>query len=73
MKRRWIMLATSWMIFFIAFLDRVNLSVAMPFISNDFQLSPEQSGYLLSAFFITYTLFQVPGGILGDKIGPKKV
>lgn len=73
MQRRWLMLAASWLVFFVAFLDRVNLSVAMPFIAKDFNFSPEQSGFVLSAFFITYTLFQIPGGILGDKIGPKKV
>lgn len=73
MQRRWLMLFASWVVFFVAFLDRVNLSVAMPLISKDFNFTPEQAGYVLSAFFITYTLFQVPGGILGDKIGPKKV
>lgn len=73
MQRRWLMLAASWLVFFVAFLDRVNLSVAMPLISKDFNFTPEQSGYVLGAFFITYTLFQIPGGIMGDKIGPKKV
>lgn len=73
MKRRWLMLFLSWLIFFVAFLDRVNLSVAMPFIADEFQMTPEQSGFVLSAFFITYMLFQIPGGIMGDKVGPKKV
>lgn len=73
MQKRWLMLGASWLVFFVAFLDRVNLSVAMPLIAKDFQLSPEQVGFVLSAFFITYTLFQIPGGLLGDKIGPKKV
>ncbi|MEN6565428.1 MAG: MFS transporter [Veillonellales bacterium] len=73
MQRRWMLLAASWLVFFVAFLDRVNLSVAMPSISKDFNFSPEQAGYVLSAFFITYTILQIPGGILGDKKGPKKV
>lgn len=73
MKKRWIVLSVSWVVFFVAFLDRVNLSVAMPLITKDYGLAPEQAGYLFSAFFITYTLFQVPGGYLSDKIGPKKV
>lgn len=73
MKRRWVVLAVSWIVFFVAFLDRVNLSVAMPLISKEFSLSPEQVGYLFSAFFITYTIFQIPGGYLSDKVGPKKV
>ena len=73
MKKRWIVLSVSWIVFFVAFLDRVNLSVAMPLIVKDYGFAPEQAGYLFSAFFITYTLFQVPGGYLSDKIGPKKV
>jgi len=73
MKRRWLVLAVSWIVFFVAFIDRVNISVAMPLISKEFALSPEQIGFLFSAFFITYTCFQIPGGILSDKIGPKKV
>ena len=73
MKKRWVVLAVSWIVFFVAFLDRVNLSVAMPLISKEFSLSPEQVGYLFSAFFISYTVFQIPGGYLSDKVGPKKV
>lgn len=73
MKKRWVVLAVSWIVFFVAFLDRVNLSVAMPLIAKEFSLAPEQVGYLFSAFFITYTLFQIPGGYLSDKIGPQKV
>jgi len=73
MKKRWLVLAVSWIVFFVAFIDRVNISVAMPLISKEFALSPEQIGFLFSAFFITYTIFQIPGGYLSDKIGPKKV
>ena len=73
MKKRWLVLGVSWIVFFVAFLDRVNLSVAMPLISKEFSLSPEQVGYLISAFFISYTVFQIPGGYLSDKVGPKKV
>ena len=73
MKKRWLVLGVSWIVFFVAFLDRVNLSVAMPLISKEFSLSPEQVGYLFSAFFISYTVFQIPGGYLSDKVGPKKV
>ena len=73
MKKRWVVLAVSWIVFFVAFLDRVNLSVAMPLIAKEFSLSPEQVGYLFSAFFITYTAFQIPGGYLSDKYGPKNV
>lgn len=73
MNQRWIILGVIWIASFICFLDRINLSVAMPNLIDEYNFTPEQSGLLLSAFFITYTLFQIPGGILGDKFSPKKV
>lgn len=73
MHKRWLVLGASWIVFFVAFLDRVNISVAMPLIAKEFSLTPQESGYIFSAFFITYTLLQIPGGFLSDKIGPKKV
>lgn len=72
-NKRWLILGIMWFINFICFLDRINLSVAIPGISSQYNLTPAQSGYLLSAFFVTYTLFQIPGGILADKKDPKGV
>lgn len=67
------MLATIWLASFLAFLDRINLSVAMPNIASDFSLTPQQSGWLLSSFFITYTIFQIPGGLLSDRKSPRTI
>jgi MFS family permease len=53
----------------IAYLDRVNLSAAIPDIGKAFALDKEQQGRAMSAFFWTYTLFQIPSGLLVDKLG----
>ncbi|WP_223838392.1 MFS transporter [Saccharopolyspora pogona] len=57
----------------INYLDRSALAVAMPFIANDFNLTPAEKGIIFSSFFLGYALFNFVGGVLADKIGPKKV
>lgn len=55
----------------INYIDRAAMSVAMPFMSEELHLSPTDSGLLLSAFFWSYVLFQLPGGWLVDRLGPR--
>lgn len=55
----------------INYIDRAAMSVAIPFMSSDLHLSSTDSGLLLSAFFWSYVLFQLPGGWLTDKFGPR--
>jgi sugar phosphate permease len=57
----------------VAFLDRMAISVSMPYISKDFRLSHLQGGLLLSAFFATYALSHIPGGLLADRFGVRRV
>jgi MFS family permease len=55
----------------IAYTDRINLSSALPEIRRSFPLSSEASGILLSAFFWSYTLLQMPAGWVVDRFGLK--
>jgi MFS transporter, ACS family, D-galactonate transporter len=52
---------------FINYVDRGNLSIAAPLIKDDLTLSPARLGILLSSFFWTYALFQIPSGWLVDR------
>jgi len=63
------------MLFLIAinYVDRASLSVAMPLIAKEFDMSPAIQGLLLSAFFWTYAFMQVPGGLLADRYKPRIV
>jgi ACS family glucarate transporter-like MFS transporter len=58
---------------FVAYLLRTNLSFAAPDMMADLQLSEIQWGYVMAAFTAGYTLFQFPGGLLGDRFGPRRV
>jgi MFS family permease len=51
----------------INFIDRGNLSVAAPLLGPEFKLTPVQLGVLFSAFFWTYSLFQIATGLLADR------
>ncbi|MBI3665615.1 MAG: MFS transporter [Acidobacteria bacterium] len=55
----------------IAYIDRINLSFALPEMARSFSLSPQSSGLLLSAFFWSYAALQVPAGWVVDRLGVK--
>ena len=57
----------------IAFLDRVNISIAGHFIQEEFHLSNVQLGWVFSAFVLGYALFQARGGRLADRFGPRRI
>ncbi len=55
----------------INYMDRSNISVAAPMITEEFHLTTVQLGYIFSAFGWTYALLQIPGGVLTDRFGPR--
>ncbi len=57
----------------LSYIDRVCISQAAPVISRDLGLDKQQMGYIFSSFAVAYALFEIPGGWLGDRIGPRKV
>jgi MFS transporter, ACS family, glucarate transporter len=57
----------------IQYIDRVCISKAMPSIQKELGFTNVQIGYIFGAFTLAYALFEIPGGWLGDKFGPRKV
>ncbi len=57
----------------ITYLDRVAIGVTRPYIASDLNLTPTQMGYVFSAFYLSYALFEIPTGWWGDKVGTRKV
>jgi ACS family glucarate transporter-like MFS transporter len=55
----------------IAYIDRANLGVAIPFMRKDLHLDPALQGIILSSFFWTYAVSQLPSGWLLDRLGPR--
>jgi MFS family permease len=56
----------------IAFIDRTNISLALPHISHDLHLDPQQAGTVAGIFFWGYLALQIPGGHLAKHWSPKK-
>ncbi|MEI9815247.1 MAG: MFS transporter [Acidobacteriota bacterium] len=57
----------------ITYIDRVAISVAAPDIRKDLGLSQDQLGVVLSMFALSYALFEIPFGYLGDRLGPRRM
>jgi len=55
----------------ITYIDRVCISQTAPKIRADLALSEAEMGWVFSAFSISYALFEIPGGWLGDRFGPR--
>ncbi len=69
---RWYLAALMFLISFISYMDRVNLSVATPAIMQEFGFSKIDMGLLQTAFFLGYALMQIPGGIMAEMFGYRK-
>ncbi len=64
--RRWSVVSLLFIASIINYFDRATISFALPLISRDFHLGPASEGLLLSAFFWSYTLMQLPIGAMAD-------
>ena len=66
-QRRWGIVGLLFTASLINYLDRAAISFALPLISRDFHLTPETKGLLLSSFFWSYALMQIPIGWCADR------
>jgi sugar phosphate permease len=60
------------MMYLITYIDRVNISTAAAVIKTEFGLSNTQLGLIFSAFAYPYAIFQIIGGWVGDRFGPRR-
>jgi MFS transporter, ACS family, glucarate transporter len=70
---RWLLVAWMFVISAVAYLDRVNISIAGGLIQDQFHLSQIQLGRVFAAFVWGYALTQAIGGRLADRFGPRLV
>jgi ACS family glucarate transporter-like MFS transporter len=61
------------LLFAITYIDRVCISVAGPRIQEDLHIDPIGWGWVTAMFTLSYCLFEIPTGALGDRIGPRRV
>ncbi|MDR5745327.1 MFS transporter [Caballeronia sp. LZ029] len=72
-KTRHIILGVMCLMYFISYIDRVNIAVAGPLIRQEMGLTSVQLGLVFSAFAYPYAVMQIVGGWLADRFGPKLV
>ena len=70
---RWFLVFWLFILSAVAYLDRVNISIAGISIASAYHLTNPQLGRVFSAFLAGYALFQTPGGWLADRLGPRRV
>jgi sugar phosphate permease len=70
---RWYILGLICLMYLITYLDRVIISNTAPEIRTEFGFDPKTMGWIFSSFVLAYALFQVPGGWLSERFGPRVV
>ncbi len=72
-QRRYTIVALCTCAVFVCYIDRVNISVAVIAMQDEFGWSETTKGWVLSSFFIGYMLFMAPSGWIANRIGGKFV
>lgn len=69
---RWVVLAVIILASFIAYVLRTNVSIVSESMMQDLGMTEYQLGLVFSAFAAGYAIFQFPGGLIGDRYGPRR-
>ncbi|MEI2681140.1 MFS transporter [Erwinia aphidicola] len=69
---RWWIAGLMWLAIAINYIDRTVLSAAAPHLIDELSLNPEMMGFIMAAFFWSYSLLQIPAGWFADRYGQKK-
>ncbi len=73
MPYRFRVLGLLFALVFVMYLDRLCIAVAGPRIQREMNISPSHWGWVIGAFTLAYAVFEIPSGVLGDRIGARKV
>ncbi|MCX6611043.1 MAG: MFS transporter, partial [Acidobacteria bacterium] len=71
MKNRHWVLVLLFFLSMITYIDRVCISVAGPLMQQELGLTPTMWGWVVGAFTISYALFEIPTGAMGDRYGSR--
>jgi ACS family glucarate transporter-like MFS transporter len=69
---RWVVLGVIILASFVAYILRTNVSIVGEAMMLDLGMTEYQLGLVFSAFAAGYAIFQFPGGIIGDRFGPRR-
>jgi sugar phosphate permease len=70
-KMRWVVIFLCFLAIAVNYIDRANLAVAAPQIEKALGIGPAEMGFILSGFFWTYALMQMPFGWFVDRVGAR--
>jgi ACS family glucarate transporter-like MFS transporter len=70
---RWFLIFWLFVLSAVAYLDRVNISIAGGLIAEEFHITNVQLGLVFSSFLLGYALFQTPAGWLADRFGARRM
>ena len=73
LNTRFFIVAGMFILSLLLYIDRVCISVAKGEIGTDLGLDKEMMGWVFAAFSFGYALFQIPGGLMADKFGPRVI
>jgi len=68
---RYLVLGAGCSLAVLTYVQRQGFVAGTPYLQHDLGLNDEHMGYLLSGWLVAYGAFQVPGGLLGDRLGAR--
>nr|WP_242363889.1 MFS transporter [Limosilactobacillus antri] len=71
--KRWGTFALLYLGYMLLFADRTVMNISLAYVGRDFHVGAAALGTTASAFFLGYTLMQIPGGYLTDRFGSKRL
>ncbi len=72
-KKRYAVLISLAMLAIITYLDRLCISIAGPRMQRELGFTPDQWGWIVGIFAVSYSAFEIPAGALGDRYGQRRV
>ncbi len=73
MPYRFRVLGMLFLLVLVMYLDRLCIAVAGPRMQRDLGITPSHWGWVIGAFTLAYAMFEIPSGMLGDRIGARRV
>ena len=71
-KVRYLLIMLIFLVSAVVYIDRSNISIAGPYLAQDYGIDKIQLGWVFSAFLLGYAAFQIPAGWVVGKLGPRR-
>ncbi|WP_035454093.1 MFS transporter [Alicyclobacillus herbarius] len=72
-RRWWYIIPVAVVMYMMAYMDRINVSMILPYIDDSFHITSSAAGFASGIFFVGYMILQIPGGYLASRWSARKV